>query len=183
MSECRHGWEPNSVNGFCSLCEVDQLRQQLAAEQAKSAEMNDLAREHFTAAVEQQERAEEAEATIAAMRSALENLLQKIEDGDDCFEDVDGMNGFLGKTIPPSCMEIFEAEQALSNTANTENADRVKKLEEIVRKVEWVDSQKRYCEHSDGYAWFAVCPICGEREIDGHSDGCSIKAVLGEAKA
>lgn len=122
--------------------ENEQLRQQLATEQAKSKEiwqeLLELRAEHESDRQECSacyEHKASLEATIAAMRSALENLLSKIEDGDDCYEDVDGMNGFLGKTIPPSCMEIFEAEQALSNTANTEYAERVKKLEEALRLV------------------------------------------------
>jgi len=72
----------------------------------------------------------ELQAQCAAIRGALENLLEKIEDGDDCFEDVECMNGFLGKTIPPNCMEMVEAYKALSTTAGADMLKRIRELEE-----------------------------------------------------
>jgi hypothetical protein len=96
MSECKHEFEheysdngPLSVmlyNGtFCSKCNkeigeyVDELRQQLAAEQAKGAEWK-LKFENMEQCMlnmtvwknQEKDRVNHAEATIAAMRSALE---------------------------------------------------------------------------------------------------------------
>lgn len=75
------------------------------------------------------------QAQCAAMRQALENLLEKIEDGEDCFEDIEGMNGFLGKTIPPDCLEISDAQQALSTTAGADLLTRVREVEKALKKT------------------------------------------------
>lgn len=110
MSECKHEtW--NSVSsglkwacGECGKFEsdvVDELRQQLTEEQAKRIawELN----------------AERAEDTIAAMRSALEELVERyIANRGTKYE-------FVSCITPEGIPDYWErAKQALSNTANTE---------------------------------------------------------------
>lgn len=94
--------------------ENDQLRQQLAAEQAKR-----IAWELST---------ERAEATIAAMRSALEEARSYIYDNAPTGTVTNQFVHRIAKTMQT-------IDNALSNAAEAEHADRAKKLEEALRLV------------------------------------------------
>lgn len=108
--------------------ENEQLRQQLAAEQAKSAELNDFAREHFAAAVEQQERAE-AEATIAAMRLSL----KEVKEDWIIYDHVKFGNGEEFGLIRPKTADLVF--KALSDTVGEVHVDNVKRLKKAASDV------------------------------------------------
>lgn len=186
----------------------DQLRQQLAAEQDKSAdllqeyyakdrevtkylnkcvEINELARKHFSDAVEWREKAESAEATIAAMRSALEatkeipKLIKAYEYEDEQTQE---QADELTRKIFTRLREINAMrEQALSNTAGAEYAERLKKLEAAA----WAVVNARGSRINFNAA-FNMQPIeiqnkINELEYQISAAIDNLQAVLGEGKA
>lgn len=139
MSECKHEtWNSVSTGikwacGECGKFEsdiVNQLRQQLAAEQAKSAD-------DIKWALAIMDKFDEQQATIATMRSALEPfanvyIYSKNNDGTQSYS-IDTLS-------------IKRAQEALSNTAGAEYA---KEREEL--KAERNKFQKELFELQDKY--------------------------------
>lgn len=98
-----------------------ELHELLKTEQSKSAELNELAGKHFSDAVEWREKAESAEATIAAMRSVIINAE---------WVGISHPSGFV--RFCSVCRNVEQdghkpdcpMPKALSNTAGAEYAER-----------------------------------------------------------
>ncbi len=172
----------------------DQLRQQLAAEQAKSAELEkqrNFVTKSRNKAIEFQEQylkeIESAEATIAAMRLALEvarrdlvtshNLLAT--DSPDMvllnntitgFHGIKPMTALSGNKIvwmTDNSAGIGAIDQALSNTAGAEYAERVKYLEKVEVAAQKVKAGRMWCDHGmEKAAIVELLDVLGEGKAD-----------------
>lgn len=164
MIECRHGWVPEG--GTCMFCQIADLKKQLAAEQAKSAgiwqELLELRAERESDRQECSacyEHKVSLEATIAAMRSALDIADRLLEEAQSRLNDE---NFYSERPI---------IDQALSNTAGAEQAERVKKIEKAAR----VFLRQSDYVHCHSYTKTCNCGFCKAKD--------NLQAVLGEGKA
>jgi len=106
---------------------------------------------------------EQAEAQAAVMRDCLGNLVGRIDNGEDCFEELDPPQGFLGKTIHPSCMEYVEACEMLDKTetaASTLLAEHKRDKETIASLKRQLQAMRNCSNCEKAKSQFSSCPLC-----------------------